>query len=70
MGGVSICAVAAAVRGSIVENVDEPSVAEPLSGLLSRLEGYDVSTATLDPVSLVKAPIARARRYWVLELAG
>ena len=54
----------------VVENVDEPSVTEPLSGLLSRLEGYDVSTATLDPVSLVKAPIARARRYWVLELAG
>jgi hypothetical protein len=54
----------------VVENVDEPSVTEPLSGLLSRLEGYDVSTATLDPVSLVKAPIARARRYWVLESAG
>ena len=52
----------------IVENVDEPSSNGPITGLLSRLEGYRMESATLDPRKVAKMPIARERRFWVLYL--
>ena len=52
----------------VVENVDEPSSTGPITGLLSRLDGYRLESAMLDPRGVAKMPIARERRFWVLYL--
>ncbi|KAL1503718.1 hypothetical protein AB1Y20_012190 [Prymnesium parvum] len=61
---------AAAPRVILVENAAEPEVSEPLTGLLQRLAGYKVASATLDPRTSVGAPMARERRFWVLTRAS
>ena len=50
----------------IVENVAEPTVVGPLTGLLGRLEGYTLRTSMLDPRAVAGAPVARERQFWVL----
>ena len=50
----------------IVENVTDVSVVGPLTGMLSRLEGYTVELGVLDPRWVAKSPMARERAYWVL----
>lgn len=57
---------AAAPRVILVENVVEPEVSAPLTGLLQRLEGYVVESAVLDPRVALGEPVARERRFWVL----
>ena len=52
----------------VVENVAEASSVGPITGLLSRLEGYSIATAMLDPRAVAGAPVARERQYWVLRL--
>ena len=51
----------------IVENVSEPGVVGPLTGLLSRLEGYSLATATLDPRRVAGEPMVRERQFWLME---
>ena len=51
----------------IVENVSEPGVVCPLTGLLSRLEGYSLATATLDPRRVAGEPMVRERQFWLME---
>lgn len=58
---------AAAPDVILVENVDEPAVTAPMTGLLQRLAGYTVKTGTLDPRTALGEPMARERRFWVLE---
>jgi hypothetical protein len=53
-------------RAVVVENVDERSIAGPLTGLLSKLGGYSVRTGVLTPEEVAGAPITRTRRFWVL----
>ena len=50
----------------VVENVDETSVVAPLTGLLSRLHGYDVEAGVLTPDEHAAAGIARTRHFWLL----
>ena len=50
----------------VVENVNEPSSAGPMTGLLGRLAGYTLEMGALDPRGVAKMPIARERLYWVL----
>ena len=51
----------------IVENVSEPSSVGPMTGLLGRIEGYNLSTGMLDPRTTAAMPVARERQFWVLE---
>ena len=53
-------------RVVVVENVNQPSVVQPLTGLLGRLEGYDMRGAVLTPEGTAKARILRERHFWVL----
>jgi len=55
-------------RVVIVENVAEPSMVGPMTGLLSRLEGYKLETSPLDPLTVARVPICRTRQFWVLVL--
>mmetsp|Transcript_18317 Transcript_18317/g.27531 ORF Transcript_18317/g.27531 Transcript_18317/m.27531 type:complete len:340 (-) Transcript_18317:118-1137(-) len=57
----------ASPRLILVENLAVPEVSEPLTGLLLRMEGYRVETATLDPRRLLGEPVARERRFWILR---
>ena len=56
-------------RTVVVENVCEPSAVGPMTGLLSRLEGYTIHTGKMDPRTTAKMPISRERQFWVLRLA-
>ena len=53
-------------RVVVMENVSEPEAIGPMTGLLSRLEGYRRRTAPLDPRTTAGAPTARERQFWVL----
>ena len=53
-------------RVVIVENVSEPSMVEPMTGMLARIGGYSLETAELEPIDVVGAPVARRRRFWVM----
>ena len=54
----------------MVENVSEVGIIGPLTGLLSRLEGYSqLSHGMMDPRSSAGVPVARTRHFWVLERA-
>lgn len=48
----------------VMENVAEVGATGPMNGLVSRLEGYSVERATLDPRKVAQAPIARERSFW------
>ena len=54
----------------VMENVAEVGATGPMNGLVSRLEGYSVERATLDPRKVAQAPIARERSFWVLTRSG
>ena len=54
----------------VVENVNETSIVAPLTGLLTRLEGYSVTGGVLTPQTHGAADIARERYYWLLTLEG
>ena len=49
-----------------MENVTEASGTGPITGLLSRLEGYTMEKGELDPQTTAHAPMARERTFWVL----
>ena len=51
----------------LVENVSEPSSVGPMTGLLSRIQGYQIATVKLDPREIARMPVARERQFWVLE---
>jgi hypothetical protein len=53
-------------RVVVVEKVSEPEATGPMTGLLSRLEGYRLRTGTLDPRTTTGVPVARTRQFWVL----
>ena len=57
-------------RVVVLENVTEPSVVGPVTGLLTRLKGYTVETGELDPRTCAGAPMARTRQYWILTRVG
>ena len=50
----------------IVENVSEPSAVGPMTGLLARIQGYEMRTGMLDPRAVARMPVARERQFWVL----
>ena len=50
----------------VVENVNEPSIVEPLTGLLTRLGGYSIEGGVLTPEGTARAGMARERYFWVL----
>jgi site-specific DNA-cytosine methylase len=50
----------------VVENVNEPSIVGPMTGMLGRLRGYRLEGGKLDPRETAKAPMARERYFWVL----
>jgi len=50
----------------VMENVAEPSASGPMSGPISRLEGYEVEGGMLDPRMVASAPMARERYFWIL----
>ena len=54
-------------RVVIVENVHEPSSVGPMTGLLSRIPGYEIESGELTPQAVAKMPIARDRHFWVLK---
>jgi hypothetical protein len=56
-------------RVVVVENVATRGVVEPLTGLLTRLEGYSVRRGVLRPQEAALSPIARKRYFWVLVRA-
>ena len=53
-------------RVVVMENVAEVGATGPMSGLISRLEGYAIYGGMLDPRSTAHAPIARERYFWVM----
>ena len=53
-------------RVIVVENVAEAGAVGPITGLMARMEGYDMEAAKLDPRTVAKAPVAREREFWVL----
>ena len=55
-----------APRVVVMENVTEVSGTGPITGLLSRLEGYTMEKGELDPRTTALAPMARERSFWVL----
>ena len=57
-------------RVVVMENVAEVGATGPMNGLVSRLRGYTVERATLDPRAVAHAPIARERSFWVLIRSG
>ena len=54
-------------RVVVVENVHEPSSVGPMTGLLSRIPGYEIESGELTPQTVAKMPIARDRHFWVLK---
>ena len=50
----------------VVENVDETSIVQPLTGLLARLEGYKLEGGVLTPEGTARAAVSRRRHFWVL----
>ena len=50
----------------VMENVAEPDATGPITGLVSRLEGYVVEGGRLDPRTTAHAPMARERHFWLL----
>ena len=54
-------------RVVVVENVHEPSSVGPMTGLLSRIPGYEIESGELTPQAVAKMPIARDRHFWVLK---
>lgn len=50
----------------VMENVAEPDATGPITGLVSRLEGYAVEGGKLDPRTTAHAPMARERYFWIL----
>ena len=53
-------------RVVIMENSPDVRAEGPLTGLLARLEGYEMEVGLLDPREVARAPAARERRFWVL----
>ena len=53
-------------RVVVVENVAEASAQGPITGLLSRVEGYTLEACALGPQDAVGAPMARDRQFWIL----
>ena len=49
----------------MMENVAEPDATGPITGLVSRLEGYVVEGGKLDPRTTAHAPMARERYFWI-----
>ena len=54
-------------RVAVLENVNEPSAVGAMSGLLSRIQGYEsVEEGALTPQGTARVPMARERHFWVL----
>jgi hypothetical protein len=53
-------------RVVVVENVAEASAQGPITGLLSRIEGYTLEACALGPQEAAGAPMARDRQFWIL----
>ena len=53
-------------RVVVVENVAEASAQGPITGLLSRIEGYTLEVCALGPQLTAGAPMARDRQFWIL----
>jgi hypothetical protein len=53
-------------RVVVVENVAEASAQGPITGLLSRIEGYTLEACPLGPQLAAGAPMARDRQFWIL----
>jgi hypothetical protein len=53
-------------RVVVVENVAEASAQGPITGLLSRIEGYTLEACVLGPQDAAGAPMARDRQFWIL----
>jgi hypothetical protein len=53
-------------RVVVVENVAEASAQGPITGLLSRVEGYTLEACALGPQFTAGAPMARDRQFWLL----
>jgi hypothetical protein len=53
-------------RVVVVENVAEASAQGPITGLLSRIEGYTLEVCALGPQLTAGAPMARDRQFWIM----
>ena len=54
----------------VMENVNDASATGPLTGLLSRIDGYTLRGGVLEPSVVALAPVARERHFWVLTRDG
>ena len=53
----------------VVENVTDVSATGGITGLLERLDGYELESGELDPREVAGMPVARERKFWVLYSA-
>ena len=50
----------------VVENVNETSIVEPITGLLAHHDGYSMEGGVLTPEGTACVGMARKRHFWVL----